>query len=390
MKTGLYFALLTAYCVSLLGCAIAPIRKSPERISETYLKSGQACEQKEDWVGALQQYTLAMTVNPSNEVIREHRKRIELRIREKAKQHYETGLKLYREGMYGRAHHEFLTALRLRPDYSDVIRMLTTRERIQIRRYIIYTIRPGETLSQVAVKYYGDHRNFPIIAKYNGITDATRIYPGQQIKVPEIVGRAFLVGDTDVETAKTETTYSEYREWEAYTLEAGGLSRPEEQIEEDQVAIYRDHGIDLFGKRQYEEAIIAFNKALKADPQDSLTLEYAYMSHFANAVDFYERKDFLRARDEFQASLRYKDDCQECREYIGKTEESYKDVHYKKGIEYFGKEQVKEAIEEWEMVQAVDPDYRRVKSFIEKAETILKNIERLKGDLLEEEEEELD
>jgi hypothetical protein len=36
------------------------------------------------------------------------------------------------------------------------------------------------------------------------------------------------------------------------------------------------------------------------------------------------------------------------------------------------------------MVQAMDPHYKRVNDLIEKAETILKNIERLKQDLEEE------
>jgi tetratricopeptide (TPR) repeat protein len=364
-------------------------RKHPEKLSEEYFMEGKAYEQKEDWVGALKQYNLAMTVNPSDQEISERLKVVKLEIKERARQHYERGLGLYREGIYGRAHHEFLSALRLRPDYPEVIKILTTRERVQIKRYITHTIKSGETLSQVAMKYYGDVKKIPIIAKYNDITDATRLHPGQRIKVPEIVGQEFLVGEKDMETAKTETTYSEYQEWEDYAHEAGGASKPKNQEKEDQVTIYRDHGIDFFGKKQYEEAIIAFNKALKADPQDQLTLEYAHMSHFANALELYEREDFLRARDEFQASLQYKHDCQECNEYIGKIEEAYKDTHYKRGIEYFGNEQLNEAIEEWERVQTMDPNYRRVKSFIEKAETILKNIERLKEDLREEQEGEI-
>lgn len=390
MKKGTYLILVTVYCALLIGCALPLTKKSPERISEEYLKMGEAYEQEEEWVGALKQYTLAITVNPSDQGIRERLKRVKLEIRERARQHYETGLELYREGIYGRAHHEFLSALRLLPDYPEVINILTTRERVQIKRYILHTIKLGETLSQVAMLYYGDVKNIPIIAKYNDITDATRLYPGQEIKVPQIVGQAFLAGEKNVETAETKTTYSEYQEWKAYTLEAGGTFEPKEREHQDQGAIYRDYGIDFFGKKRYEEAIIAFSKALKADPQDKLTLEYAYMSHFASAVDLYEREDFLKARDEFQVSLQYKEDCRECNEYIGRIEESYKDTHYKRGIECFGKEQLNEAIKEWEMVQTMDSNYRRVKYLIEKAETILKNIERLKEDLKEEQEEGID
>jgi tetratricopeptide (TPR) repeat protein len=384
VKKGTYLIPVTLFCAFLVGCALPLTKKSPERISEEYLKTGEEYEQVGEWVEALKQYTLAATVNPSNQEIQERLKRIKLEIRERARQHYETGLELYREGIYGRAHHEFLSALRLRPDYPEVIDILTARERVQVKGYVMHTIKPGETLSQVAMKYYGDVKNIPIIAKYNDITDATRLYPGQEIKVPQIAGQAFLAGEKNVETAKTKTTYSEYQEWEAYTLEAGGTSRPREREHHDQGDIFRDYGMDFFRKKQYEEAIVAFSQALKADPKDKLALEYAYKSHFASAVDLYEKEDYLKARDEFQVSLRYKEDCQECNEYIGRIEESFKDTHYKRGIECFGKEQLNEAIEEWEMVQTMDPNYKRVKYLIEKAETILKNIERLKEDLEEE------
>ncbi|MBN1831978.1 MAG: LysM peptidoglycan-binding domain-containing protein [Deltaproteobacteria bacterium] len=375
MKKNTHLTTITLFCALLVGCALPLTKKSPERISEEYLRMGEAYEQEGEWVGALKQYTLALTVNPSGQETRKRLERVKREIKEKARQHYETGLELYREGIYGRAHREFLNALRLRPDYPEVIKILTTRERAQVKRYVIHIIRSGETLSRVAMQYYGDMKNTPIIAKYNDITDATRLYPGQEIKVPEIVGQTFLAEEKNVETAETKTTY---------TLEAGGTFESKEQEYQDQGAIYRDHGIDLFGKKQYEEAIVAFNKALKADPQDKLVLEYAYKSHFASAVDLYEKEDLLKARDEFQKSLQYKEDCCECIEYIGKIEESYKDTHYKMGIEYFGKEQLNEAIREWEMVQAMDPNYKRVNDLIEKAETILKNIERLKQDLEEE------
>ncbi len=384
MKKNIYIIPITFFCTLLVACALPLTEKSPERISEEYVTMGETYEQEGKWVEALKQYTLAITVNPSDQGIRERLDRVKLEINERARQHYETGLELYRKGLYGRAHHEFLTALRLRPDYPEVIDILTTRERVQVKRYITHTIKPGETLARVAMQYYGDMTNIPVIAKYNGITDATRLIPGQEIKVPEIVGQTFLAEAKNVETAKTETTYSEYQEWEAYALEAGGISEPEEQEYQDQGAIYRDQGIDFFEKKQYEEAIVAFNKSLKADPQNELALEYAYLSHFSNAVDLYERENLLKARDEFQVSLQYKDDCCECVEYIERIEKSYKDTHYKRGIEYFGKEQLNEAIKEWEMVQDMDPDYKRVNDLIEKAETILKNIERLKQDLEEE------
>ena len=112
MKKTTYLILATLFCAPLVGCALPLIKKSPERISEQYAQMGKAHEQEEEWVEALKQYTLALTVNPSDQETRERFERVELEISERARQNYETGLELYGEGKYGRAHHEFLSALR--------------------------------------------------------------------------------------------------------------------------------------------------------------------------------------------------------------------------------------------------------------------------------------
>ncbi len=64
--------------------------------------------------------------------------------------------------------------------------------------------------------------------------------------------------------------------------------------------------------------------------------------------------------------------------YIKKSEDLYKELHYKKGIQFFYKELLNEAIEEWELVRAINPDYKRVDYLISKAKTILTKIDDLK------------
>ena len=180
-------------------------------------------------------------------------------------------------------------ALRLRPDYPEVVNMLTSRKRIKIKRYVVHTIKPGESLSKVAGMYYGDHQKFPIIAKYNNLTDATRVHEGQKIKVPEIEGLEFLVGRKSVETEETGVDYSGPWDWEAFSEGESGVKGPQEEQEPDeQIVIYRDHGIDLYRKKQYQEALIALNLALNIEPDDKTTLEYAHKSHFESAKALFD------------------------------------------------------------------------------------------------------
>lgn len=386
MRKGQHFIYMLVMMASLMGCQ-SLLEKYPlgigvqpeERFLKKSLQRGKTFEQNKDLVAARKQYKLAMTVDPSSREAIEGHSRVNRQINREAKKHYAAGLKFHKEGKYGRARREFLMALRLRPDYPEVVHMLTSRKRIKIKRYIVHTIQPGQSLSKVAGIYYGDHHKFPIIAKYNNLTDATRVREGQKIKVPEIEGVEFLVGRETVETEETAVDYSGFWDWEAVSGEATGAkaSQGEQEIEE-QIAIYRDHGIDLYYNGQYQEALVALNLALNMEPHDKTTLEYAHKSHFENARILFDNRDYLQAKREFEASLKYKSDCPECIAYVKRSEELYKEMHYKRGMQYFGKQQLKEAIQEWELVRTRDPKYKRVEYLINKAETILQNIEKIK------------
>jgi nucleoid-associated protein YgaU len=98
------------------------------------------------------------------------------------------GLKSHKEGKYSSARRQFLIALRLWPDYPEAVKMLTSRKRTKVKRYVVHKIKPGESLSKVAKTYYGDYKKFTLIANYNNIKDVAKIEVGQEIKVPKLEG----------------------------------------------------------------------------------------------------------------------------------------------------------------------------------------------------------
>jgi tetratricopeptide (TPR) repeat protein len=428
MRKSLHLIYVIVLVATAIGCA-APVRKPlkkivevPEGIVKEYLQSGREYEDKGDLVAALKQYKLAMTVAPSNQEAIKGGNRVKKKLRSLAKKHYKAGRKFHKEGKYELARHQFLIALRLWPDYQEAIKTLISRKRIQIKRYVVHTIRPGETLAELAKMYYGDQHKFSIIANYNNMTDATRIYSGQKIKVPEVEGVEFLVGKKALKPAEVEVADSGFWDGDEYALEDKEQEKePEPGVEEalkpaevevadsefwdgdeyalidkepvktheakasedkeepfDRVASYRDYGVDLFKNQKYQQALVAFKEVLDVNPEDSMALEYSHKIHFQYGIALFERKDYLAAKDKFEASLRYKKDCQKCHGYIKNSEDLYKELHYKKGIHVFYKELLNEAIAEWELVRAIDPDYKRVDYLISKAKTILTKIEELK------------
>ena len=148
--------------------------------------------------------------------------------------------------------------------------------------------------------------------------------------------------------------------------------------------MYREHGMELYREGRYQEALSEFGKVLSVRPDDPVAKDYSYRSSFELAVEFFQKKEYLAAKEQFLVSLKHNSNCQHCHFYIRRSEELFKEMHYKQGIEYYGKEQLAEAIMEWELVRGLDPNYKRVDYYIKKAKDIQRKLDELKKESKEE------
>jgi tetratricopeptide (TPR) repeat protein len=367
--------------VMIAGCA--GIQEKPTAVrdtdtAQTYLQKGQHYENQGDLVEALKQYKLALTVDPGNRELAEKSSLLEENMNALAKKYYEAGLNFRKKGRYYQARDEFLKALNLQPDYPEALKMLEPKKHMAVKRCVEHSIQPGESLTMVAKNYYGDYKKFSIIADYNNMADATKIRVGQKIKIPEIEGVPFLIKKQKIETQDKKTPDIVLPEQEIKEDEERDEPETEEPEAVDEAANYRNLGIEHFNNKEYPEAVAEFNKVLNADPEDKTAVEYLYRTHFEYALVLFKNKDYLAAKKNFESSFRYNKDCQKCHDYIKRSEESYMEIHYNRGLSYFGKQQLSEAVREWELVRAVDPNYKDVEKDIEKAKTLLERLENIK------------
>jgi tetratricopeptide (TPR) repeat protein len=558
MKTKAGIAGIIILFVWVVGCA-TPGAKSPKQLADEYTVKAQQYEAQGNLVAALEQYRLVLTVDPENQLAQGKRKAIEPQLNKLAEEHYQAGLKFYRQGQYRPARKEFLTALRYNPDHKEAKDILTgtKKELEQVKRYIVHTIQGDETISTLAERYYGDYRKFHLIAEYNELEDATKVTVGQQIKIPVIEGIPIIADAAEIQTDTTapasalpgeviiakrfithtvqpEESLSKlammyYGDYSKYDLiakfnnikndaslrvgqevkipEVEGLPflagkkvqetktaditkepaataavtekakekeiLPQQITAEDQTVNYRELGIELYKNKEYADAITEFNKVLNVNPTDQIALNYmalAYFdkgrssfenkayseaqrefetslkynkacpecrqyidqiqeksrmslrddaialyndkkfkeaivkfeaiaeenpkdsqiqgylakSHFEQGLILFAKEDYLAARDEFTASLKYDKKCDQCGKNIQKCENTYKEVHYDKGLANFGDQKLAEAIAEWESVSALDPDYKDVKKNLTKARDLLERLESIRRSKTEE------
>jgi hypothetical protein len=63
---------------------------------------------------------------------------------------------------------------------------------------------------------------------------------------------------------------------------------------------------------------------------------------------------------------------------VADCEKTYKERLYNRGIAFFQDEKPEAALSEWQIVQALDPDYRNVADYIQKAKKISEQLGKLK------------
>ena len=96
-KTGLIGVILVlALAVGCTGLG----KKSPAQLAEEYTAKAKAYEAQGDMVEALEQYKLALTVDPENQLAKEKSTTIGLKLNQTAQEHYLIGLKFYNQGQY--------------------------------------------------------------------------------------------------------------------------------------------------------------------------------------------------------------------------------------------------------------------------------------------------
>jgi tetratricopeptide (TPR) repeat protein len=337
MLLGPRILFLLLLCTGVMGCASAPVKETPkeivpapeERFAMDSLARARELEAADKLPEALRQYKIVLTIRPNYRAAEEGRDRVEKVLRKSADEHYRAGLRMQKEGKQSQALQQFLTALRLWPDYPEALQQLAV-------------VRPSVPAEKQMVQKPQREPEPKEPPKELSVEEGARV-SFDQLPLQE---------------------------------------EPREVV--DQVAVYREHGMELYWEGRRQEALSEFSKVLSAKPNDPVAKEYSYKSSFELALEFFQKKDYLAAKEQFLVSLKHNSNCQQCHVYIRRSEELFKELHYKQGIEYYGKEQLTEAILEWELVRSLDPNYKRVDYYIKKAKELQRKIDELKKESKEE------
>ena len=229
---------------------------------------------------------------------------------------------------------------------------------IMVKRFVVHKVQPEESLSKLAMMYYGDYSKFDVIAKFNDIAEGGSVRVGQELKIPEVEGLPFLV---EGQAAETKTAV---------------IPKPEpatkeipEKVEpiEDQTVNYRELGIELYNKKEYADAIVEFNKVLNVNPADKATIDYLALAYYKKGKQSFEKKAYPQAKREFESSLKYNENCSDCQDYIDKIQDRSRKNLRQDAIALYNQKKYKEAITKLEAVAQKNPNDTQVKNYLAKS-----------------------
>jgi tetratricopeptide (TPR) repeat protein len=441
-----HIAIFSAVVLVGIGCVASGPQKvqvldqkpAEQSLVEEYIAKGRAFEAQMSYSSALEQYELALAVDPENTTAARYKENVRQTLFQRAEEYFQQGMILDEQGKYSAAREAYLKTLQNWPDHIQAReKLLPDGIRDENTPYITHTLTYGESVSKLGLIYYGDLKTYPIIGKFNNLEDVTRVQVGKELKIPVIPGMTLSdlqQRQTDYQASlKAETAGMEKLSGKRIELlpstsvtgssdlpppetspsgvtsqepkETGQLSSDTDTSEPSQIpstdrdltasietAVYGekkpdkdtvdselyDQAMVLFNQKKYEQAIPLFENLKKADSGNDRFKRFLFDAHFQLGLIQFDSDQYLPAKASFESALSYDASCQMCPGYIEKCETTYKEKHYNLGIHYFGKEQLGKAISEWNRVVDLDPDYKDVSSNLKKAQLLQERLETIK------------
>src|SRR4051812_9491325 len=74
--------------------------------------------------------------------------------------------------------------------------VINVGQRLIFPDFTRYTVAAGDTLSALALRFYGDAELYPLIASASGVADPSDIDVGQQLIIPDATRHTVVAGDT--------------------------------------------------------------------------------------------------------------------------------------------------------------------------------------------------
>jgi tetratricopeptide (TPR) repeat protein len=337
-----------------------------ELLAAGHREEARALERDGDLRRALDEWKIALTINPDDVAARESQKALEGRIERTVAEKIEAGRAALARGVQAEARRQLLAALALDPANRTAFGLLQTEAREV--EFLTYTVRQGDTLQSLAQRYYGDRSRSEVIWETNQLPPNPRLTAGMLLKIPEIPGVPFIHPEARRPAAAPPTA----------APTPGAAKTEPAKDEPPEVNPLLVEAREALERNDYADAISDVDKLLAGSPgnRDAIALKKQALYRQGKA-QFAERKYDASYRALAQLA-KLQPDYEDSPALLRQARTRVVEQHYSQGVKLYREEKLAEAVSEWQTVLELDPQHPNARRNIDQAERLLKALEERK------------
>jgi tetratricopeptide (TPR) repeat protein len=327
-----------------------PTEKDPFSVlPERYRNKATEYEKKGELRKALQSWEIVNSFTPTDEEVVKRIADLKAKILTLANQHFKKALSYYQSNSIQAACKEFLIVLYYNPDHQEALNYL--KHKLPGEDYILYQVKGGDTLKEIAKKIYHDPNKDFLIAYFNDLRIDSKLVPGNTLRLPAL----------ESTTAKL-------------TIEPKESAMGTKEISAETEAML-SKALAYYKVKNYRETVSISEKVLEYDPANKQAHNLINESYYQMGKSLIQGKKYKEALDVFdRLDSGYKD----IRVSVAFAKKQLAGEHYLRGVKYFTEEELDKAIKEWEVTLTLDPNHPKAKKDIENARSLLQKLKEIK------------
>jgi tetratricopeptide (TPR) repeat protein len=330
---------------------------------------------------ALDQWKIALLIDPKDQVARDGQTRLEGRIEQGVTQRINEGRAALQRGSHVEARRRFLAALAMDPFNKTAFDAL--QNDVREVEFLSHTVRAGETLASIAQRYYGDRSRSEVIWETNQLPPNPRLVAGTTLKIPEIPGVPF---------ARVEPPRRDPLPPVAGVTPSGGSTAPpptpgsapsrSESVRDEsappEVNPLLADAREALDRNEYSVALAGLDRLLSSTPSDREGQDLRKVALYRYGKSQLDQKQYEESYRTLTQLAKVQPNYEDSGKLLQQARARVIDKHYSEGIKLYRDEKLKEAIREWQVVLEFDPSHANAKKNIEQAERLLKGLEQRK------------
>jgi tetratricopeptide (TPR) repeat protein len=312
-----------------------------------HVRKAQVFEQDGDLRRALDEWKIALTVEPGNEKLQARRRDLEARIASRVAEQMGQGRDALARGAHLEARRHFLGVLALDPLNQAALDAL--RSEVREVRVLLHTVRRGETLAELSERYYGDRTRGRVIEDTNRLRGAAHLQTGLRLRIPELPGVPFLAPESRPRTSPLET------------LEVNPL------VFEIREAL--DRG-------EWTQALADTERLLAGSPQQLEGVELKKAALYGLGKSQLGERRTAEAYQTLTQLARLSPGYRDGAALLAQARDRLVQQHYSEGLRLYREERLEEAIAEWRAALELDPEHANARRNLEQAQRVLQGLQQ--------------